>query len=383
MSFLGDLFAVGGGVMGGPWGAQAALGYFGDKQQAGAAKDAQTQNAALLQQGRDAATGAAYTANDLLNSAMPGVQDLLAQGYQGANDFATQGYGQQRSDILQSGQLGANAITQGMGGGLGALYAGTGQGIDYLNGGLESGVGAIGGRTDRAGAMLDQQGGLYGGLQMDPGFAFRQAEGNRALMNRIAAGGDRFGANATRALVDYNQGLASQEYNNAAQRRLSEYGAAQGADAQSLQAQNILANLYSGAANNAAGMAYGAGQGAANIYGQGGASLADLYGRTGFQLGSEAAGAGQALGGLSQDYYGGLGNLDYGLAQQMGGNLTGAASAGMGLIPQGMANNQALVPYAGQGLATAGNAIGSATRDLMSLGMMAGAFDGGGVGPGL
>lgn len=348
------------------------FGYLGDKEQANAAKDAQAQNAAMLQQGRDALTGSAYTANNLLNDAMPGTQDLLLQGYLSGNDFATQGYGQQRADIMQGGALGADAIAQGQGNALSQLYAGGGAGIGYLNSGLQSGVGAIGGRTDRAGAMLDQQGGLYGNLQMDPGFDFRLKQSEDAMRRQQAAAGGRFGGAALQALSDHAQNFASNEYQNAANRRLQEYGAAQGADAQSLSAANSLAGLYGNAAGQSANMAYGMGQSAAGMIGSNANSLANIYAGTGAQLGTQAASAGQQLGGMAQGYYGNLANLNQGLASQMGTNLMNAATAGMGVMPAAIANNNSTVQYAGQGLADIGKTIGGVTDNATQLAILKG-----------
>ncbi len=343
----------------------------GDLAKADAAKDAQAQNAELIQSGRDATTGAAYTANNLLNDAMPATQDLLGQGYGGAIDFLTQGYGGQRSDLLQGGQLGAGAITQGMGGGLDALYGGAGQGVGYVNSGLESGVGAIGGRTDRAGQMLDQAGGLYGNYQADPGYQFRLQQGEQALRNMQAAQGGRFGGAAMKALVDYNQNAASQEFGNYANRANSEYGARSAADAQSLSAANSLAGLYGGAANQAAGMVYGAGQGAANIYGQGGSQLAGLYGDIGAQLGNASATAGATLGGATQDYYGSLANLNQGLASQEGQNLIGAAQSNMGTIPAAIDNNNSTIAYNGLGWDSVANGVQGLGNAAVYLGASA------------
>jgi hypothetical protein len=332
--------------------------FFGAEAQANAAKDASAAQLALTQQQMQKLEDAGHTANGILYDAVPGVQDNMAQGYQQAGDFATKGLGQQRSDILNGGNLAAGAINQGTGGALDALYGGAEQGVGYVNSGLKSGVGAIGDRTDRSGAMLDKAGGLYGDLQMDPSYQFRFDQGEKALRSMQAAQGGRFGGAAQKALVDYGQNMASTEYQNAANRRLQEYGAAQGADSQSLQAQSQLAGLYGNAGSQAANMAYGTGQNAASAYGQSADRLAGIYGSTGTQLGNQAASAGQQLGQLTQDFYGGLGNLDWNLAQQMGQNVMTGAGAAAGLTGQANAAIGSTVPYAGAGWTAAGNGIG-------------------------
>jgi hypothetical protein len=343
---MGGLIAlgVGGAVAGG------ALGFLGDKAQANAAEDAQAQNNALIQQQMSNQLYSGYAANDLLGGALPGVQDYMGQGYEAGADFATQGFGQQRGDLLQSGQLGVDAINQGVGAGTDALYGGAGQGISALMG-----------RQDRAGGMLDQAGGLYGNYQADPGYEFRRKSGEDAIRNMQAARGGRFGGAAMKELVDYNQNMASQEFGNYVNRANSEYGARAGSDAQALSATSQAAN-----------MAYGAGQGAAGLYGQGASQQADIYGRTGAQLGMQSANAGTTLGGMTSDYYGGLANSDYGAAQQMGQNLMGAAGASAGLTGQAVANNNTMVPYAGSGMAAAGNTIGNAVNSAVTIGAMGG-----------
>lgn len=55
---------------------------------------------------------------------------------------------------------------------------------------------------------------LFSGFQKDPGFQFRQQQGNDALNNSLAARGGLMSGNALKAAMDYNSGLASQEYGN-------------------------------------------------------------------------------------------------------------------------------------------------------------------------
>lgn len=55
---------------------------------------------------------------------------------------------------------------------------------------------------------------LFSGFQADPGFAFRKQQGNEALNNSYAARGGLLSGNALRAAMDFNSGLASQEYGN-------------------------------------------------------------------------------------------------------------------------------------------------------------------------
>lgn len=52
-------------------------------------------------------------------------------------------------------------------------------------------------------------------IQMDPGYGFRLAEGQKALERRLAAGGRMFSGGALKAGTQYGQEMASQEYQNA------------------------------------------------------------------------------------------------------------------------------------------------------------------------
>lgn len=52
-------------------------------------------------------------------------------------------------------------------------------------------------------------------FQADPSYAFRQAEGNKAIERAMAAAGKTLDPRAAKALMGYNQDLASTEYGNA------------------------------------------------------------------------------------------------------------------------------------------------------------------------
>lgn len=60
-------------------------------------------------------------------------------------------------------------------------------------------------------------------FQADPGYQFRQQEGEAALQRAAAAGGNLNSGRAAKDLASYNSGLASQEFGNAYQRNLSDY----------------------------------------------------------------------------------------------------------------------------------------------------------------
>ena len=61
-------------------------------------------------------------------------------------------------------------------------------------------------------------------MQADPGYAFTRQEGEKALNRQLAAGGMSFGGAAAKALLRYNQGLASTQYDKVYGRALTQHG---------------------------------------------------------------------------------------------------------------------------------------------------------------
>jgi hypothetical protein len=99
-------------------------------------------------------------------------------------------------------------------------------------------------------------------LQMDPGYAFRLAEGEKALARMQAARGQYLGGGAIRAGTRYGQEMGSQEYQNAFTRAMQQRAAATNA----LQGLGVLGPSAAGAIGGAAqGYAAGAGQAIGNI----------------------------------------------------------------------------------------------------------------------
>lgn len=108
-------------------------------------------------------------------------------------------------------------------------------------------------------AEANATGGMpYGGIQMDPGMAFRQQEGQRGIDRMAAARGQRFSGNTLRDSMRFNSGLASQEYGSAFNRLASIAGVGQTATGQQLAAGQNYANAF-GANTNAAGQARASG----------------------------------------------------------------------------------------------------------------------------
>lgn len=155
----------------------AGLGYLGSRQQQGAAQDAAAAQAAAGQQARD-----------IIGGSLAGSEQALRYG------------AGQSSDIL-------------------------GRSADLLR---DEG-GAIAGQfqpeVDVGNQALSRlQAALLGGdqsaIQTDPGFQFRQQQGEQALQRAAAASGTLGSGSFLKDTARFSQGLASQEYGNAVNRLL-------------------------------------------------------------------------------------------------------------------------------------------------------------------
>lgn len=139
--------------------------------------------------------------------------------------------------------------------------------------------------------------------QQDPGYAFRLAEGQKALERTAAARGGLISGNALKAATRYGQEMGSQEFQNAYNRALTGYNANQQAV---VNAYNQLAGV-SGTGQTSAqqiGSQAGAyGQSAANLASATGASSANSLLAQGQARASAYQGygsaAGQGIAGLS------------------------------------------------------------------------------------
>lgn len=88
-------------------------------------------------------------------------------------------------------------------------------------------------------------------LQMDPGYAFRAAEGAKALERSAAARGGLQGGGTLKALAGYSQNLASQEYQAAFNRAKDTFSLNQGARRDQLNTLTNLAQFGYGASGQA------------------------------------------------------------------------------------------------------------------------------------
>lgn len=148
----------------------------------------------------------------------------------------------------------------------------------------QAGIGALNklvGASDYTPFGMDQ-------FQADPGYAFRLAEGQKAIERSAAARGMQLSGSTLKGLTNYAQGAASQEYQNAFNR----YQAERSARLQPLQA---LAGIGQSATNQvgAAGQNYASNAG--DLMTSGAAARASGY------VGSANA-LNQALGGAGSSY---------------------------------------------------------------------------------
>ena len=151
-------------------------------------------------------------------------------------------------------QTGYNALNQ-----IGALGSGTYGMVDQS--GQNAGTGTGSGYLTQQYTPQDFAAGI------DPGYAFRLQQGQRALQGQQNQAGGLIGGNALAAMQDYTQGSASQEYGNAFNRFQTQRG-----------------NIY----NTLASMA-GLGQTSLGQTGQ-------LSGQTSQNVGNAISGAGSAIG---------------------------------------------------------------------------------------
>lgn len=152
-------------------------------------------------------------------------------------------------------------------------------------------------------------------LQMDPGYAFREQQGMKALQQQMAAGGLGGSGTALKAGMRFGQDMASQEYGNAYNRFMQNRA-------------NQVAMLQGGANTG-----FGAAQGIGNIYMGTGTNLANVFGNTAQQFAASQGALGQ-MGGQS------LVN-------------TGSAYANAAMGPTNL-----MAALAGQGVQAAGTGLG-------------------------
>jgi len=196
----------------------------------------------------------------------------------------------------------------------------------------QAGVNALGVMQKTAGNVPGAFKFGAGDYQADPGYAFRLAEGQKALDRQAAARGGLISGGALRAAQRYGQEMGSQEYQNAYNRAFTGYGTDVARENQLYNRQAALAGIGQTSTNlvGQAGQNYATGVG--NALGSYGTNVGNLM---------TSAGAAQAAGqvGAANAITGGLGTyLNYSqnnallnaLRTPQTGNVGYGTSAGYG-----------------------------------------------------
>jgi hypothetical protein len=378
------------------------LGYLANKQQGDAAADAQAAQAdlinaqmrnqqhnselasSLISRGADDAASSMYgnyaAQQGIMDQAYGQAFGAQNDGTLAARDAMTGGYSGALQRMLYGGVEGRNALQDYTGQSIGAL----GQGLSGMSGTINNANGMLGSQ----GRLADLYGGgLREGFETDPGYQFRQQQGEQAINRSAAARGGRLGGDTMKALSEFNQGLASQEFDKYANRQM---GMAQSLDARDQQnqmarfgAQMNLANAYNSAGANAAGilsntgsnlasLASSTGRDAAQMQNQQANSMGAFENMAGSNLANMYLGQGQTGAGLANQYYGGMGNLAMQEAMAKANAYTQGAAAQGNLAQSMLPTMTGTVPYAGGGTAAVGNALNSGMQNYMFWQMMQG-----------
>lgn len=201
----------------------------------------------------------------------------------------------------------------------------------------QAGVNALAQMQGQTGAMPPAFTGQVD-LSQDPGYAFRMSEGMKALERSAAARGGLLSGGQLKGIQRFGQDLASQEYQNAYNRALTQYNAAvnrEGTGYNRLAALAGVGQTATGALSSAAGQT---GSNLANIYtGAGQAAAQGIVG----------AGAARASGymGMANSLTGALGTgLNYYQNQQLLNRLLPQQTGGGATYP-----SMAVDPFANIG----------------------------------
>lgn len=222
-------------------------------------------------------------------------------------------------------------------------------------------------------------GGDPNALQMDPGFAFRQQQGNQAIERAAAAAGSFGGGANLKDFARFNQNLASQEFGNAYNRALGLADMGNQAAAQTAGLRQNLAQLnqgllgqrvgllgqQAGVLGQQANLGVDQGQALAGLRQQTAANIANSLTGTQAQVNNfglqranaqaaQIAGIGNALNQFGQQAAF-LGMMNGGGLGGMGGGLASAAMPGRGINLGAAGASMSANPYVdGSGLAFRG-----------------------------
>jgi hypothetical protein len=345
---------------------------FGNHAQEKAAKQASAQQQAAIKDQQQTNTGTVNDANATLGLGEMNAENAFDK-YGNAAINTTQQYGNQAINALKDSTATAqNDLGTTGAAGLRAL----GQGATAQQGGYSSAIGStVAGanaatntlqslRNGRAGAMLDQPGGLYGGFTADPSYQFALDQSEQAINRAAAAHGGRLSGETLKALQNNASGLATQNYQNFIGNRNSLYNNVANNDAYNANLGTNEANLQATTGTNVAGLQTGAGNSAYNAA----ANNANF----GFGVGQAQAGAATALGtntaqtlqqigaqasGYQNNLGQNIGSLTANTAGAQAGNQMTGAQLNTNLTSNLVGAQGMPVQYSGQTLAGIGKGI--------------------------
>jgi hypothetical protein len=323
----------------------AALKYKADRDK----RRAQQKAAKKSRQGNNQGTGQATTE---LNAAYIDASKTYDDNMQKAQEALSQGNKDAAAAYTEKANLARADLESGFGQARTDLSAGYGQSRDALSAGYGKSREGLQSQADLAHYGEDALTGK--GFETSGGYQFRLDQGNQALSRMQAASGGRLSGAALKKAGEYNQGFASNEYNNWANRasQLGQVG---------YGAQRGIADYYAQE-----------GQGLSSLYSREGEGLSNLSVARGGALGQLDINSGQYLGGLAErggnnlsNLYGQWGtnqaNMRMGLGNSLSNAYTGNAAANSAL-------NFAGTEYAGAGANALAEGVGS-FGTLMSYGM--------------
>jgi len=377
MIATGTALAITGGVIA----AKAGLDYYQRRKQGQAQEKADAQARADTQAAQQQRIEAGKQGSDLIEQAGTQASNLLTQAeaksrqaLQAGDTRAAQLWSQ-RADAaranLNKGFSGAesrlNSSYDAAAGQLDAGYAGAESRLSGLSGLGHYGEDAV---KTPLGANFEQ----------DPGYKFRLEQGNQALSRATSAAGGRLSGAALKKLTEYNQGFASNEFGQAAQRDLAIRNMQMHLGDVGYQATSGLANLSERRGSAQSGLSERRGSSLANVDMARGSSLANIDSAEGSYLSGLAANEGAHLANLSTGLGSNLAQIGTNTAAARANSLNNVAAGNAQLTMQGIVPSRyGSVPYAGAGLQAGSNLLGD-LGNLAMFGASSGAFGGGGGG---
>lgn len=342
-------------VMGGGMVLGALGNYLGTREQAKAQKRATDQQADLARAQMELARQAG-------ERSYREIADAGTSAGQFLRDYNTRA----RRDMMYGNDRAMSAYGSGVDAARGSINSGYDAASTELRGGYDAASSRLSPLTElsRYGEMAVQSP-IGSNFEADPGYQFRLGQGEQALNRASSASGGRLGGAALKKLLEYNQGFASNEFGNAANRDLA---------MRNMQMQ--LGQTGYGALGAQAGYDAERGRGLSGLQAQRSALLSELDTSRGAYNANTLANQGLNLA-----------NMESGLGSQLANLETSTAAGGANAIlgGAGMQTNIAQsmlmptfaqgVPYAGAGYRALGN-LASQMGNLASFGYGSGMLGG-------